>query len=122
MTHESVVRAYYRHIDAAAYDDLAALLAPEFVHERPDQTLSGRETFVRFMREERPRTDTEHAVDAVYVPADGEDDTGHDEGDLTEIVARGRLLAETGEELFGFVDVFRVDADDALTALQTYTD
>lgn len=60
-------RAYYRALDEGDYEALADLLAPGFVQERPDLTLEGRERFVRFVREERPRRDTSHAVDAVYV-------------------------------------------------------
>ena len=99
-------RAYYRAIDDGAYDRLATLLVPEFVHERPDRTLDGRERFVRFMREERPITDTEHAVDAVY----------RDEG---EVAVRGRLLRD-GDALFGFVDVFSFEAG-TVAEIRTYT-
>ncbi|QZP36288.1 nuclear transport factor 2 family protein [Halobaculum magnesiiphilum] len=126
MSHEATARAYYRAIDAAAYDDLAALLAPAFVHERPDRTLSGREEFVRFMREERPRTDTEHRIDAVYVESDATDDGDPEsDGDAPDgIAVRGRLL-DDGGELFGFVDVFEfesADADAVIAHLTTYTD
>ncbi|MXR40138.1 ketosteroid isomerase [Halobaculum sp. WSA2] len=116
MSREDAVRTYYRAVDAADYDALAALLASGFVHDRPDRTLSGREPFVRFMREERPRTNTEHRVDAVYASADTAS---------PEVVARGRLLGDDGEELFGFVDVFRFandDADAVVDHLTTYTD
>ena len=99
-------RAYYRAIDDGAYDRLASLLAPAFVHERPDRTLDGRERFVRFMRDERPTTDTEHAVDAVY-------------SDGREVAVRGRLLRD-GDALFGFVDVFSFE-DDAVAGVRTYT-
>jgi len=60
MNATEVARPYYTAIDEDRYDDLTDLLATEFVHERPDRTLDGRETFVAFMREERPRTDTTH--------------------------------------------------------------
>ncbi|WP_435062069.1 nuclear transport factor 2 family protein [Halobaculum sp. EA56] len=115
MTSEATARAYYRAIDDGDYDALADLLAPEFVHDRPDRTLSGRERFVRFMREGRPRTDTEHAVDAVYVAsgegADPDGDAARDGADpdgdaLPGVAVRGRLIGDDGEELFGFVDVF----------------
>ncbi len=105
-------RAYYRAIDGGAYDRLADLLAPEFVHRRPDRTLDGRERFVRFMREERPMTDTEHAVDAVY-------------RDAGEVAVRGRLLRD-GDALFEYVDVFSfADAGagerEAVAEIRTYT-
>ncbi|WP_281195371.1 nuclear transport factor 2 family protein [Halorubrum sp. F4] len=99
-------RAYYEAIDDADYDRLADLLDPEFVHERPDRTLEGRDRFVEFMREERPRFDTEHVVDALY-----ESDRG--------VAVRGRLLAADGEELFAFVDVFTVEGG-RLAGLKTY--
>ena len=99
-------RAYYRAIDDGAYDRLASLLAPEFAHERPDRTLDGRERVVRFMREERPTTDTEHAVDAVY-------------RDGREVAVRGRLLRD-GDTLFEFVDVFSF-AGGVVGLIRTYT-
>ncbi|MFC7070434.1 nuclear transport factor 2 family protein [Halobaculum lipolyticum] len=142
MSPEATVRAYYRAIDDGEYDDLAALLAPGFVHDRPDRTLSGRASFVRFMREERPRTDTEHAVDAVYRRSrDDADGAGEDasdgdasdadasDADAAEVAVRGRLLdAADGTALFGFVDVFRVgesagtDGRTGVVRLTTYTD
>ena len=99
-------RAYYRAIDGGAYDRLGALLAPAFVHERPDRTLEGRDRFVEFMRDERPMTDTTHAVDAVY-------------RDGREVAVRGRLLRDD-DPLFGFVDVFSFE-DDAVARIRTYT-
>jgi ketosteroid isomerase-like protein len=111
-------RAYYRTIDAGEYDRLEGLLAPDFVHDRPDRTLSGADRFVRFMREERPMTDTIHAVDALYHEGAGAESTDADVGD-GEIAARGRLLR--GEEsLFEFVDVFAFEGAD-VARLRTYT-
>jgi ketosteroid isomerase-like protein len=101
-------RTYYRSIDDSEYDRLEAILAPGFVHDRPDRTLSGAEEFVRFMREERPMTDTTHAVDALY-PGN----------ETNEVAVRGRLL-RGDEDLFGFVDVFAFEGARA-TRLQTYT-
>jgi ketosteroid isomerase-like protein len=101
------VRSYYRTIDEKRYEDLRDLLAPEFVHERPDRTFEGREIFVAFMRDERPRTETSHELDRVY-----------DDGD--EIAVRGRLL-DGDERLFGFVDVHTVD-DGEIAHIETYTD
>ncbi|MFC6786609.1 nuclear transport factor 2 family protein [Halobaculum halobium] len=127
MTADATVRSYYDAVDAGEYDALADLLAPEFVHERPDRTLSGRESFVRFMREDRPRTDTAHRLDAVYVRTDDDDDAsgGPDSGGETdtpaEVVVRGRLLDGDGADMFGFVDVFRLASGDAVERLTTYT-
>ncbi|QLG28047.1 nuclear transport factor 2 family protein [Halorarum halophilum] len=123
MSAEETARRYYETIDGDDYESLAALLRPEFTHYRPDRTLAGRETFVRFMREERPRTDTIHAIDAVYRDVDdvesiaGDND---DEAESDEVAVRGRLRAEDGRELFGFVDVFVFEGD-AVAELITYT-
>lgn len=101
-------RTYYRSIDDGEYDRLGEILASGFVHDRPDRTLSGAAEFVRFMREERPMTDTTHVVDALYA--------GHERD---EVAVRGRLLR--GEkELFGFVDVFAFDGTE-IARLRTYT-
>lgn len=111
-------REFYRAVDDDAYETLADLLAPEFVHDRPDRTIEGREAFVRFMRDERPVTDTTHALDAVFVRAEA---AGDDAGEgATEVAVRGRLLRGDGSEWFGFVDVFAVEAGRA-THLTTYT-
>jgi ketosteroid isomerase-like protein len=104
---ERLAREYYRAIDDGDYDALVDLLAPQFVHDRPDRTIEGRERFVRFMREERPETDTSHEVDAVY-------------RDSGSVAVEGRLLRADGSEWFGFVDVFAV-ADGAAIELTTYT-
>jgi ketosteroid isomerase-like protein len=101
-----LVRAYYDALDTGDYDRLATLLDPEFVQRRPDRTFEGRDRFVAFMRDERPMTDTSHAVDAVYPAGPG-------------VAVRGRLLDADGDEVFAFVDVFSV-ADGRLVALETY--
>jgi len=94
-TRVKAARAYYRALDEDDYELLADLLTPGFVHDRPDMQLEGRERFVRFMREERPMTDTTHPIDAVYEQRDGE-----------EVAVRGRLLDPDGEQLALFVDAF----------------
>ncbi|WP_267640967.1 nuclear transport factor 2 family protein [Haloarchaeobius amylolyticus] len=101
------VATYYRALDEHEYESLQAVLAPGFVQYRPDRTFEDRASFVRFMREDRPRTDTTHALDAV-----------HEDG--TETTVRGRVLADDGEVLVRFVDVFEL-ADGEITALRTYT-
>ncbi|WP_096389810.1 nuclear transport factor 2 family protein [Halopenitus persicus] len=106
-------RRYYETIDAGDYAALRELLAPSFVHDRPDRTLDGRDRFLGFMREERPRTDTRHAIDGVY--ANGDD-----------VAVQGRLLDDEGTELFAFVDVFEtVDREEGagviFITLRTYT-
>ncbi|QWC20446.1 nuclear transport factor 2 family protein [Halorubrum sp. 2020YC2] len=102
----TLARSYYDALDAGEYDRLASLLDPEFVQRRPDRTFEGRDRFVAFMRDERPNTDTTHAVERVYPSGPG-------------VAVRGRLLDADGEELFGFVDVFDSDGE-RLTALETY--
>lgn len=102
------VRSFYSALDDHDYDRLTALLAPGFVHDRPGRRLEGRETFVQFMREERPNRQTSHPIEAIY-----------DGGDA-ELAARGRLLKENGEEITAFVDVF-VDGADGFESVRTYT-
>ncbi len=104
---ESIVRDYYRAIDEGAYGNLEELLAPGFAQRRPDRTIEGRAAFVRFMREDRPMTETSHRVAEVIV-AEG------------RAVARGELLDGDGEAVFGFADVFSI-REGRLAALETYT-
>jgi ketosteroid isomerase-like protein len=116
----ALARAYYRALDGHDYDLLTELLAPSFVHERPDRTLDGRERFVRFMRDERPQTETSHPIDGIYRPAPASDG-GELAGEATTgVVVRGRLLAADGSQITGFVDVFSV-ADGQLHRLETFT-
>ena len=103
---EGLARAYYDALDAGDYERLRELLDPDFVQRRSDRTFEGRDRFVAFMRDERPMTDTTHAVDAVYPKGPG-------------VAVRGRLLDADGDELFAFVDVFEV-TDGRLAALETY--
>lgn len=105
MDAAGLAEAYYDAIDDGDYDALAELLAPGFEHVRPDRTLSGRREFVSFMRDDRPKTDTTHVLDAVYEGRDG-------------VAARGRLLDADGE-LFAFVDAFEV-TDGTISGLRTY--
>jgi Nuclear transport factor 2 (NTF2) domain. len=123
MDATDAARAYYEAVDAGDYDRLAALLAPDFAQRRPDRTLVGRDSFVSFMRDRRPRTDSTHHVDAVYrlsVGAAGErlEATGDV---VAEVAVRGRVRTDDGELGFGFVDVFAVDEDGRLASLRTYT-
>ena len=104
---EGLARAYYEALDAGDYERLRGLLDPDFVQRHSDRTFEGRDRFVAFMRDERPMTDTTHAVDAVYPNGPG-------------VAVRGRLLDADGDDLFAFVDVFD-DADGRLAALETYT-
>jgi ketosteroid isomerase-like protein len=119
QTPAALARSYYETIDTDRYEALADRLDPAFVHVRPDQTLRGRDRFVTFMREDRPMTDTEHVVDAVYATDPGDASGGGPAGEATGVAVRGRLLEATGDELFTFLDVFTV-ADGRLTRLETY--
>ncbi|WP_435118069.1 nuclear transport factor 2 family protein [Halolamina sp. C58] len=114
MSHTDPVERYYEAIDAMDADGLAAVLAPDFRHDRPDRTIEGRERFVEFMMNERPRTDTVHAVDTLFLPKTDDDARGR------EVAAHGRLFAEDGKELFAFVDLFTVE-DGAIVDLRTFT-
>lgn len=109
--HRDRALAYYEALDDGNYDALAGLLAAEFVHDRPDLTLEGRERFVRFMREERPRTDTIHELDGVYGPTAREEPT---------VVVRGRLLGGDGKLIVRFVDAFAFDGE-VITRIDTTT-
>ncbi len=110
MSAAAVVRQYYRTIDNDEYEILRETLAPAFVHTRPDQTLDGRATFVKFMRDQRPLTDTTHVLDTVI--KDGE-----------TVAAEGRLLDPADEPLFGFVDVHELTSTgDRIKHIRTYTD
>ena len=104
---EAVACAYYAAIDEDRYDDLDALLDPVFVHDRPDRVLDGPDEFVRFMREERPLTDTTHAVDAIYRNGD-------------RLAVRGRLCHD-GDVVFSFLDVHTTE-NGRISHLRTFTE
>ncbi|WP_225335897.1 nuclear transport factor 2 family protein [Halomicrobium urmianum] len=107
MDAEATARTYYRALDEDDYDLLADLLAPDFRQVRPDRTFEGRERFVRFMREERPQTDTSHPIDRIYGDADG-------------VAVEGRLLSADGDEITRFVDVLAFDGE-RIAEIRTYT-
>ena len=112
MKQTAAARAYYRALDEGDYDLLADLLADDFRHERPDRTIEGRDRFVRFMREERPQTDTSHPVEWVFeAPGEG----------AGVAAVQGRLLAADGREIVGFVDVFAFDDGGRISRIRTYT-
>jgi ketosteroid isomerase-like protein len=115
MNPPETAQSFYAAIDEERYDDLADLLAVEFVHQRPDRTFEGREPFVEFMRDDRPQTDTIHELDGIYV-VENEDDPGR--GD--EVAVRGRLV-DADDRLFGFVDVHTVE-NGSIARVRTYTD
>lgn len=108
---ESLVRAYYDALDEHAYEELTDLLAPEFVHYRPDRTFEGRAAFVSFMRDDRPTTDTTHDLERVFPGAGAHEDA---------VAVQGRLLDADGELLFRFADVHVVEGG-AIQHVRTYT-
>ena len=114
MSHTELVERYYEAVDAMDGDALRSVLAPAFRQERSDRTFQGRDRFVEFMLTERPRTDTVHAVDTLFLPEADGDARGH------EVATHGRLFAEDGEELFAFVDLFSVE-DGEIVELRTFT-
>lgn len=114
-TSTRAIRRYYRTIDDAAYRELSSLLNPGFRQYRPDRTIDGREAFVRFMRDERPRTDTIHEIHDIFYRVD---DGRH--GSLA-IAARGSLLASDGNRIISFVDVHAFDDAGLIELLWTYT-
>ena len=112
MDREATAREYYRALDEDDYETLTDLLAPEFVHYRPDRTIEGRDRFVTFMRDERPMKATSHPLDAVYAT--------DPERDESEVAVRGRLLDPDGEPVVSFVDVFSFEGENIET-IHTYT-
>lgn len=105
----ALVRRYYAALDDHEYGALRELLDPSFVQQRPDRRFEGREAFVRFMRDERPMTDTSHEIGEAFADADGE-----------RAAARGRLLDADGEPVFEFADQFRIEGD-RIVRLDTYS-
>ncbi|MFC7130902.1 nuclear transport factor 2 family protein [Haloferax chudinovii] len=103
-----LARQYYTALDHHGYDMLRNLLEPGFVQHRGDMTLSGREEFVTFMRDDRPRKDTRHVIER-YIQSKSDD----------EIVVRGHLEDRDGDELFVFLDRFRA-RDGKLSELKTF--
>lgn len=110
MGHLDVARSYYDALDEGDYDALLVLLAPSFEQTRPDRSFHSRSTFIDFMREHRPNTDTTHELDAIYR-----------NGETGELAVRGRVCTVNGADLFGFVDVFEFE-DGQIATLRTYSD
>ncbi|MFC6960634.1 nuclear transport factor 2 family protein [Halocatena marina] len=104
---DELVREYYRAIDEHDYDALQTVLAPAFIHDRPDRTIDGRDAFVRFMRDERPETDTTHDIVDLFRKEQA-------------IAVRGTLNRANGETWIEFVDVFSVE-NGVIASLKTYS-
>jgi ketosteroid isomerase-like protein len=111
-----LVADYYSALDTHDYDALRTLLDPAFVQHRPDRRFDSREAFVRFMRDDRPQSDTTHRVHTRYVPDAESDGTPG----VTEVLARGELRSAEGDLLVRFVDRFRL-TDGRIVQLETFT-
>lgn len=109
MDSETLVRTYYQALDEQEYQQLMEVLCPEFVHERPDRTISGRKSFIKFMRDNRPDTDTTHRITSLFINSDG------------HVAAQGTLMRNDNTIWFRFVDVFMIEAEN-IHSLITYTD
>ncbi|MFC7116208.1 nuclear transport factor 2 family protein [Natronoarchaeum sp. GCM10025703] len=100
---EPLVRAFYTALDEHNYDDLASLIASDFIHYRPDRTFEGRTAFVSFMRDGRPMTDTAHELERVFLHADG----AAVQGQLLDSERRGALWLRRRPYRFGRADYER---------------
>jgi ketosteroid isomerase-like protein len=109
MSNRDAVRSYYTALDDQLFETFDRLLTEDFVHRRPDRTLAGRTAFVEFMRDERPLHTTSHDVQDIYA---------NDAAD--ELVVRGVLRDQDGEQLFTFLDR-HVFAADRIERLETFT-
>lgn len=112
---EALVRAYYEALDTGAYDRLRTVLSPTFVQRRPDRTFEDRDRFIAFMRDDRPLTNTTHAIDEIRAT---DQRHGIATSGTPDVTVLGRLLAADGNELFRFRDEFTV-SDGRLSALET---
>lgn len=108
-------KRYYRALDTHAYDDLNALLSPDFTQYRPDRTFDNKASFIEFMRTGRPEKETKHDIEEWYLSLNTEDTQPQN------ISARGTLSSHTGDPLFAFVDIMAIDEADRIENLWTYT-
>jgi len=111
MDREATARRYYDLVDEGAYEEVAALFAPDVVYERPGQpAIEGREALRAFYEEGRPLEAGRHALDAVV--ADGR-----------TVAVRGRYEGrQDGTSVaFGFAD-FHEFEDGLIARRYTFTD
>jgi len=104
---EATARRYYEALDSHEYEALRSLLAAEFAHHRPDRTIDGRDRFVRFMRKERPQTETSHPIDIVYTDGDA-------------VAVEGRLLDADGDAILASAVEFSFEGENVVE-IRTYT-
>ncbi|MFD1647118.1 nuclear transport factor 2 family protein [Haloarchaeobius litoreus] len=113
MPTDDPVATYYRTLDDHDYETLRSVLSRSFVQHRPDRTFEDRESFVRFMRDDRPSSETTHELDGRFRREDDESEAG------STVLVRGRV--RNGEEtLLRFVDAFTL-ADGHIERVETYT-
>lgn len=105
-----LVRKYYRLVDAEENESFSGVLAEDVVHHRPDMRITGREEFAAFMASGRPKRETEHVIESLYVEHDG-----------SKVAAEGRLNDSDGNEWFRFVDTFSI-GEDGIEEIRTHTD
>lgn len=107
MSLSETVEAYYQYLDEHRYDALETILAGNFVQKRPDRTFASRETFLQFMKSDRPVQDTSHKVERIF------------EGPTQKIAVRGCVLKPDGSKWFEFLDVFSFDGNQQIEKLCT---
>ena len=106
----SLVRKYYRLVDADENGSFSGVLSEDVVHHRPDMRIEGREEFATFIASGRPERETEHVIESLYLEHNG-----------TKVAAEGQLYDSDGKEWFRFVDTFSLNGD-SIEKIRTHTD
>lgn len=107
MTGNDIVEEYYRVLDEDEYGRLQELLTEDFVHQRPDMTIDGRDEFLNFMANGRPEKTTTHEVNKLH-------------STNATVVVEGTLYKSSGEKWFSFADVHEI-VDSQINMIRTYT-
>lgn len=108
MDQSTLVSEYYRCLDEDDYGTLRSILNPEFVQHRPDRSFHGRDAFVEFMQNGRPKAETTHRVDSLLEST-------------ASLAAYGQLFEADGSKLLDFIDVFRFDDNGRILAVDTFS-
>ncbi|WP_440988600.1 nuclear transport factor 2 family protein [Haloarchaeobius baliensis] len=116
MAPDDPVATYYRALDDHDYAALRSVLSPSFVQHRPDRTFEDRDSFVRFMRDDRPSSETNHELRGRFRRDAAGGESGDDE---PTVLVRGRVC-EGDEVLLRFVDAFTLSAG-RIERVETYT-
>ena len=117
MATDDPVATYYRALDDHDYEALRSVLSPSFVQHRPDRTFEDRESFVRFMRDDRPSPETSHELAGRFRREGAGGESGDDDGPT--VLVRGRVC-EADEVLLRFADAFTLSAG-RIERVETYT-